>query len=179
MLNPFRRDPPRHRRQQPGLGTYSIAAGNAASHIYEMTRRRIWLTTRALPVSERSVCSHTLKTRMPSARSRAATLRARLLLPAILETQYLRFAFGSLRHWEHPCQKQPSTKIATRCVGNQKSGCPGMEPGCISHPLISALTRTSLNRFSVERLPFDRTLDIRTLRSNFVSVSIGNGGEIL
>lgn len=143
-----------------------------------MSHREIWSTTCVLPMSERNLCSHTLRTRIPFALSSRATRRARFLLPSILDRQYLRFAFGSRRHRGHPCQKHPSTKTATRPLGNQKSGCPGIERGCIRHPLIPELTRASLNRFSVERLPVDRTFDIKALRSCFVRVSIRNSNEI-
>jgi len=175
----LRRNLGRSRIQEPGAASYSAAAGPAAGGTCEMTCRRIWLTTCVLPISERSLCSHTLRTRIPFALSSRATRRARFLLPSILDRQYLRFAFGSRKHRGHPCQKHPSTKTATRPLGNQKSGCPGMERGCIRHPLVLDLTSASLNCFSVERLPIDRTFDIKALRSCFVRVSILNGSEVL
>lgn len=137
-----------------------------------MIRLKISSTAFFLPASVRSRCSHTLKTRIPFAFSSRATPRARSLFPSIFDRQYLRLALGNRRHCGHPCQKQPSTKTATWRFGNQKSGWPVTRRGCICQPLIPRLTRANLNRPSVERLPVDRTFDIRMLRSFLVRVSI-------
>ena len=125
------------------------------------------------------LCSQILTKRIPCRISALETYRARRRFAATLAFQYFRFPLGRRRQRGHPCQKHPSTKTATRRLGNQKSGCPGMERGCIRQPLIPDLTRVSLNCFSVERLPVDRTFDIKALRSSFVRVSIRNSSEIL
>lgn len=154
------------------LHPYSNAGRFAAREPFKTTRWAISLTTPLLLASVRSWCSQILNVEIPFAFSNRLTPRARSLFPSIFERQYLRFVFGSRRHRGHPCQKHPSTKTATRRFGNQKSGCPTMSRGCICQPLMPRRTRSSLNRLSVEKLPVDRTFDIRTLRWCFVSVSI-------
>lgn len=134
----------------------------------------IWSMTRALSVSVRSLCSHTRSTRMPFALSSRVTRRARFLLPSIFDLQYLRFPFGSRRHRGHPCQKHPSTKRATRCLGNQKSGWPGIVRACRCHPFTPAFTNANRRRRSVDRFPLERTIAIKALRSGLVRMSINN-----
>ena len=62
----------------------------------------------------RNSCSQIRITEYPSFFSSRLTFRARLLFAATLFFQYRRFTRGSGRlQVVHPCQKQPSTKIAT------------------------------------------------------------------
>src|SRR5260370_10944685 len=168
----LRRNLGRGRIQERGAAPYSTEVGSAAREPCKMIRLKISSITCFLPCSVRSRCSHTLIVLIPFAFSSRATPRARFLFPSIFDRQYLRFALGSRRHRGHPCQKQPSTKTATRRFGNQKSGCPVTRRGCICQPLIPRLTRASLNRLSVERLPIDRTFDLRKLRSSLLRTSM-------
>lgn len=139
---------------------------------YERKVFEIRLTTALLPSSLRSLCSHTLRTRMSMARRSRATRRARLLFPSTLDLQYPRFPLGSRRHLGHPCQKHPSTKSATRALLNQKSGWPRIARGWSRQPFTSALTSANRRRPSVDLFPTERTLDINSLRSHLVRLSM-------
>lgn len=99
-------------------------------------------------------------------------LLARRMFPSIFSIQYDRFPFGSRKQRLQPCQKHPSTNKASRSVANQKSGRPGTDSGCNSHPEILARTSASRSRTSVERLPRDRTFAINALRASLESLSI-------
>lgn len=140
---------------------------------------RILLRRRPLDRAWCRLCSHILKTRIPRSRNAFATNRARRRFPLILALQYRLFPFGIRKQRRHPCQKQPSTKIAIFCFGNQKSGRPKTELGCMCQPRIRILTKKNRSRISVERLPVDRTFDIWMLRSYFERLSISDSSEIL
>lgn len=100
-------------------------------------------------------------------------LRARWMFEWIFLCQYSRFDFGKGRlHFRHPCQKQPSIKTTSFFCRNAKSGDPIKDESCKVHPLIRLRIRAERNLHSVERLPFDRTFRIRSLRSSFVKMSM-------
>jgi hypothetical protein len=81
---------------------------------------------------------------------------SRLRFRAIFALQYARLVFGMCPHFVHPCQKQPSTKTATRLCGKKKSGTPGMLCWRNFQPPIPRRTRIALKRISVVLLPADR-----------------------
>lgn len=120
----------------------------------------------------RTSCSQILTTTMLSRLRTRWTSLPRAMFRAIFASQYSRFCFGILRQSLQPCQKQPSTKIASRFVANQKSGIPITSPGCSVQPLMPALTSAIRMRTSVERFPRERTLLICKLRSDFDSESM-------
>jgi len=99
------------------------------------------------------------------------TVRARSIFPLIFCFQYCRFPLGSRKHFLQPCQKQPSTKTASRFDSNQKSGLPGILAASSFHPQIPCLTRAMRSLTSVDLFPLDRTLLINRLRPVFVSES--------
>jgi hypothetical protein len=139
---------------------------------YCTTRPESLLRIRSSLRRSSSSCSQTRNTTIPSDRSLRLICAARRMLPPIFVRQYDRLPRGSRRQRLHPCQKHPSTNKAIRFVANQKSGRPGTDSGCSSHPEILARTRASRSRTSVERLPRERTFAINALRSVFESVSI-------
>lgn len=119
----------------------------------------------------RTSCSQILSTFTPWRRSVRFTSFARRTLPTILLCQYSWFWWGIRRQRLQPCQKHPSTKMATRSAANQKSGTPGTSLGCRLHPRIPDLINAIRTRTSVERFPFDRTFAISRLRSPLDSES--------
>ena len=119
-------------------------------------------------------CSQTRSTRTPADRSSQLMNVARFTFFWILARQYDRLPWGKRKQRRHPCQKQPSTKIARLFRGNQKSGWPVIDFGCNFQPSIPARTRASRSRTSVERFPLERTFPINALRASFESLSILN-----
>jgi len=140
---------------------------------------RIFARHRALSRALLRLCSHIRKTWTPRCFNALDTYRARRRFPSIFFLQYLLFCFGKRRQSGHPCQKQPSTKIAILFFENQKSGHPITESGCMRQPRTRMPTKENRNATSVERLPVERTFDIRMLRSFFVRLSISELGQIL
>ena len=69
-----------------------------------------------------SSCCQILSTRQPLPRRVRATNWSRATLRAILRDQKARLFCGYVPWCGHACQKQPSTKTASRCLGNTKSG---------------------------------------------------------
>lgn len=99
--------------------------------------------------------------------------RARCTFELIFLVQYSRFELGSgLLHFRHPCQKQPSMKTTRLLSRNTKSGEPVSVVSCKFHPRIRLRIRADRNFHSVERLPLERTLRIRSLRSDLLRKSI-------
>lgn len=121
---------------------------------------------------DRSSCSQIRATTKFWRWSSFLIFRARWTFERIFFVQYSRFDCGTgLLHFRHPCQKQPSIKTAIFLSRNTKSGDPIKDESCKVHPLIRLRIRAERNFHSVERLPFERTFRIRSLRSFFVSVS--------
>ena len=117
-----------------------------------------------------SACSQILTTRQPSRFSRRPTARSRSLFLKILGVQKPRRDFGIRQCHRHPCQKQPSTNTATRCLRKTKSGFPGNE-GCLRQPLIPWARRIEANLNSVALLPFDRMAAMTCERFRFEKTS--------
>lgn len=66
-------------------------------------------------------CSQMRRTVQPRFRRAEFTRRSRALLVAILSRQNFALVFGWVACFGQPCQKQPSTKRATRSFGKMKS----------------------------------------------------------
>lgn len=119
----------------------------------------------------RKSCSQNLRTFQPSF-LRCRLLRLSLLLvPLILFTQKSLFDFGIVLHLAHPCQKQPSTNRAIRCLRKTKSGLPNTSVFRNVHPVRPAATSLARSAFSVERLPLLNTLDMILERCALVRLS--------
>jgi hypothetical protein len=124
---------------------------------------------------DRNSCSQIRATSKFWRLSSFVIFRARWTFERIFFVQYSRFDCGTgLLHLRHPCQKQPSIKTARFLSRKTKSGDPIKDESCKVHPLIRLRIRAERNLHSVERLPFERTFRIRSLRSSFVSVSINS-----
>lgn len=122
---------------------------------------------------DRSWCSHTRTTVIPCLRSSRATRLPRILFQLILSPQYSRFAWGiGRRHFGQPCQKQPSIKMTRSRSGKKKSGAPTIERGCILQPRIPRRMSAARNLHSVDRLPLERTLLMRSLLSSLLNISM-------
>jgi hypothetical protein len=140
--------------------------------LFRAKARSIFETALSRFTFARKSCSQILTTLMsPCARARF-TSPPRAMFRAILASQYARFCLGIRRQFSQPCQKQPSTKIATAFAANQKSGTPKTSRGWSSQPLMRPLTNAIRSRTSVERFPRERTLLICRLRSDFDSESM-------
>jgi hypothetical protein len=134
-------------------------------------RKRV--TSSSTDSRDRNSCSQIRATSKFWRLSSFVIFRARWTFERIFFVQYSRFDCGTgLLHLRHPCQKQPSIKTARFLSRNTKSGDPIKDESCKVHPLIRLRIRAERNLHSVERLPFERTLRIRSLRSSFVRVSI-------
>lgn len=100
--------------------------------------------------------SQTRRTVHPLRRSCARERRSRILLFCIFSRQALAFVLGlRFRPQLCPCQKQPSTKTASRCLGQAKSGLPDIGR-CLRQPKIELLRSRYASRLSVVVLPLDR-----------------------
>ena|SRR5882724_991508 len=114
--------------------------------------------------------SFTRTTDHPRSRRDAATLRSRRLLDVIFCRQKRVRVFDN-RLQRHPCQKQPSTKTASRFSKNTKSGFPGNVPQFIFHPEIPAPTKQARSRLSVVFPFWDLTNAIIRERACLVTLS--------
>ena len=94
-------------------------------------------------------CSHSRTTRMPSFCNVWVVTRSLILFLWILAFQNLALILGIRPHFLHPCQKQPSTNIATRLWEKKKSGLPNTPLGFSFQPEIAALTSKPRSFFSV------------------------------
>ena len=119
-----------------------------------------------------SSCSQILITFQPIPRSVRPTLRSRFRFPSILAIQKARLVVGMERHRRHPCQKQPSKKIARRLRGKKTSGAPGISELCPSaQPLIADRIRRDRNLHSVVFVPRDLFRLITRERVTLLNVS--------
>lgn len=121
--------------------------------------------------SVRNSCSQNRRTRMPCCSSSLVVFLSLSRFRLILSLQKLSFIRGKSPHCGHPCQKHPSTKIATLSAGKKKSGFPLIRCGRTFHPHIADLTKPKRNRRSVVRLSFPRTACIALDRSRLVPLN--------
>lgn len=123
---------------------------------------------------ERSSCSQIRTTLKPSLRRSRVMRRARVIFDFNLLAQYVWLVCGKgRRHFGQPCQKQPSMKTTILELGKKKSGIPDIERTCIFQPLMPRRINAERNFHSVERLPLERTLCMRRLRSSTLKISTG------
>ena len=113
------------------------------------------------PRSASISCSHTLMTCHPAA-TRADVFRAsRAMFPSIFGPQYAVFDFGRVPCIGQPCQKQPSTNMASRTRVNTISGRPGSLMATWKRSPEAHKPRRSFISGTVSR---ERILDMHRLR---------------
>jgi hypothetical protein len=103
-----------------------------------------------------SSCSHILATRIPRLRSCRFVVKSRRRFRSIFVLQNRTLVRGKWPQVRHPCQKQPSTKSATRDSAKKKSGFPKIFGGCTFQPFRPACAKSARRRRSVVRLPRER-----------------------
>lgn len=129
-----------------------------------------YLILRATKFVSLRECSHNRTTRQPPRLRKRVVARSRWELRRILFFQYFRFSCGIRQCRRHPCQKQPSTNIASLYFGKTKSGFPTPRC-CLRQPLIPCSRRIKINFNSVALLPFDRTAAMTADRCCFENMS--------
>lgn len=112
-----------------------------------------------LSLEPRKSCSQIRITRHPSFLKWLLARRSRARFLEILVSQKSRLVVGSVKWREHPCQKHPSMKTATRYFGKTMSGLPGNVLLRLQ-PVMPDFFIKRINRSSVEQFPLDRTRDI-------------------
>jgi hypothetical protein len=127
------------------------------------------ILVRALFLSVHSRTRNTVQPCLLSARATRTSLR---LLTTTFKSQNATLLLGGRLHRLHPCQKQPSTKIATFVCANTKSGFPGNSVTFIFHPDIARRTRCARKRLSVVRPWRGFTRDMIRERAVWVTRSI-------
>ena len=125
-----------------------------------------------------SSCSQRRITRIPAARSCRETFLSRLVFPSIFAFQNFEFVFGTCPHFEHPCQKQPSTRTASCACTKKKSGEPTMSRGWTDHPRMPAPTKANRNRCSVVLFPRLRTARMAADRRDVTPVNSPSGRHL-
>lgn len=110
-------------------------------------------------------------TRQPCARSVCVTSRSRALLRANLFFQNERLPLGCVPCFGQPCQKQPSTKIASLSFGKMKSGLPKIFL-FRRQPVMRCRRKNFASAISVSLFPCPRIVDINTDLFSFVRKSI-------
>ena len=119
-------------------------------------------------------CSQKRITFQPFPRSSADTRLSREIFLPIFLCQYSVLDFGVrfLAQLLQPCQKQPSTKMASRCSRNKKSGLPGSSLGCARHPVILFFRSRERNSSSVDFAPELLTAVMIPERQAFDTLSV-------
>ncbi len=121
----------------------------------------------------RNPCSHMRRTRQPRRRSSRFTSLSRLRFASILFCQNSLLLTGTLACFGQPCQKQPSTKTATRCLRKTKSGLPNT--GWFRRqPVIRFRRINAISANSVVLLPRDRMRAITCDRFAGVKMSVSD-----
>ena len=102
----------------------------------------------------------------PRRRISLLTSLSRFRLRWIFADQYCLLVRGMWPHLGHPCQKQPSTKMASFAFVNAKSGVPIKCAGLTRQPEIPLRMRAARSLRSVERLLALLTARIFRLRTS-------------
>ena len=118
----------------------------------------------------RNSCSQIRITRQPSFRKVRVTSRSRIRFPKSFFVQKSRLLAGVLECFRQPCQKQPSTKTASRCSRNVKSGFPRSDE-CRRQPQIRCSRSNNMSAISVLLFPRPRIRDMTCDRFAFVKTS--------
>lgn len=117
-----------------------------------------------------SSCSHTRRTRQPARRKARVTSTSRALFDESLRRQNARLFFGFVACLGQPCQKQPSTKMASLSFGKTKSGLPNT--GWLRRqPLMRCRRNNFASASSVALFPRPRIRDITSDRFDLVKTS--------
>ena len=121
-----------------------------------------------------SACCQMRRTRQPSCLRIRPTSLSRLLFLASFAFQNALLLLGCAPCLGHPCQKHPSTKTATCCLGNTKSGFPNR---CAPrrHPEMPSRRNNRINAISVALLPLLWTRDITCERLRLEKTSVTPG----
>jgi hypothetical protein len=98
------------------------------------------------------------------------TARSRARFRASFGSQYAELLSGFLPWSGQPCQKQPSTKTASRSRWNTKSGLPG-NAEFRRHPAIPFFLKIAASFISVFRFPRDRIADMIDERFDLLKTS--------
>ena len=141
--------------------------------------RRIRATLRLTFLPARS-CSQILMTVQPCARKVRVTSRSRMRFEESFLNQKSAFplGMGECFGFGQPCQKQPSTKTATRSRRNTRSGLPKIACRRLQ-PVIPCVRKSAIIRSSVSLLPLPRMRAMTSLRFSGVKTSgIENDPEI-
>ena len=123
------------------------------------------LTDLIIPFTVLRSCSQIRMTCTPIFPSNLPVRLSRCLFRSSFALQNCERVFGVWPHRGQPCQKQPSTKTATRELGKKKSGLPCKLPGCSVQPAIPRRTSAIRKRSSVVLLLLPRIADIIRERS--------------
>jgi len=139
-----------------------------ASRIY-----RLRFSSRAMRLtvddkSPLSSCSHMRMTVQPRDLSSSLTLISRVLFWRNLAFQNCLLVFGNVACSGQPCQKHPSTKIATRFPGNTRSGCPG---NLYDNRYLNPAAQRAFRRRNSGLVSLRRTLAMQRLRCSGVKTS--------
>lgn len=130
-------------------------------------------------VACRKACSQMRRTRQPVRRKVRFTTLSRVLLADNFRCQNARLFFGLVACLGQPCQKQPSTKSASRTRLKTKSGLTlkSLAPcfliltsNCLRHPEILFPRSNRASASSVSLFPRLRTRDINSERVRFPNV---------
>ena len=119
-------------------------------------------TSRVSRLRARS-CSQIRTTRQPLIVKVRRMRRSLMRLSAIFWTQAAPDFVMWAECFRHPCQKQPSTKRTSLCLGKTKSGVPGNRRWRL-HPVIRFARKSRISASSVVLLPRARMLCMIALR---------------
>ena len=114
-------------------------------------------------------CCQILITAQPEALRVLFTFASRRRFRSSLARQNSAFEIGKLPCFGHACQKQPSTKMANRILGNTKSGAPNIFDR-LRQPLILSSRNNLINASSVDTFP--RLFTLAIMEDLFVVVII-------
>lgn len=118
-----------------------------------------------------SSCCQTRITLQPSCFSFRVTNRSRALFWANFRLQKALLLAGCVACVGQQCQKQPSTKTASRHFGNTKSGLPNTR-AWRRQPVMRWRRKSDTIASSVDRFPLPRTRDMMSERFREVKTSI-------
>jgi hypothetical protein len=125
-------------------------------------------------------CSHNRIIRHPFFFRAVAVFRSRCLFIVILRVQNSTLVVGNRPCVGHPCQKQPSTKMASLDFGKAKSGVPG-SGRWRRQPLMPAARSAAAIASSVLRFRRERTaaITLERVALSIVSAIIPFGASLL
>ena len=141
----------------------------AAQFLMRSSARRIRLIHRFSLLRFNSCCQRR-RTFHPCCFSVRVTSLSRVLFRLSFASQKASFVSGCFACLGQLCQKQPSTKMATRCIGKTKSGLPNSGTR-LRHPTMRFRRKIVISAISVALLPWPRTRDMTDDRFSLVKTS--------